>query len=224
MITSFRRTLLIFLPALFLAPSLGAQVGISTFYNSNDATVSLDNGAREEYPIPYGSGAEVALNYWFRLPKNRVEFLPTVYYAQTTADGPRWREYGFQFKTNVYVFDLATDCDCPTFGKQGPRLDKGFFIQLAPGVARHSLPGLSLQVESSPSTTFSLGAGVGIDFGLSNLVTLTPLLSLRHHFGDFNGDVTFTDDNGVSPGSIETRLTTYQVGLQATFRFDKRRY
>ncbi len=213
----YRKTLL--LPvALLFGLSLSAQVGITTLYNFNDARQSVDNGTFQELSPIYENGPELALNYWFRLPKNRVEFLPTVYYT-TAGDRVKWSEYGFQFKTNIYVFDLATDCDCPTFGKQGPQLDKGFFLQLSPGVARHGLRGTPADGQS---TSFTLGAGMGIDFGVSNLLTITPLVSFRHHFGNFYESDFIDADN--QPVEYRNRLTSYQVGLQATFRFDKKRY
>lgn len=206
-------------PALLFSLSASAQFGISTFHNWNDGRVSVDNGPREELSIVPVNNRELALHYWFRLPKQRVEFQPTIYYGTTGSGDSELAQYGFQFKTNFYVFDFATDCDCPTFGKQGPQLEKGFFLQLAPGVAYHDLSIGS----GSNATTFSLAGGLGLDFGVSNLLTLTPLLSIRHHFGDILDDGVFADENN-QPVEVDTRLTTLQVGLQATFRFDKKRY
>ncbi|THH41606.1 autotransporter domain-containing protein [Neolewinella litorea] len=214
------RFLILLLPAVLLTSSLSAQVGLSVFRNFNQATLSYDNGPALEHPLDYADGTEVALNYWFRLPKQRIEFLPTVYYAlnESTQD---WKTYGFQFKTNIYVFDLATDCDCPTFGKQGPQLEKGFFLQVAPGISRHTLATLD-GAYSGSSTTASLAGGIGLDFGLSNLLTITPLAGVRYHFSDFDG-VDIPDAEGGAATS-ESRLLTYQLGIQATFRLDKRRY
>lgn len=203
-----------------LAPVLSAQVGLSAFVNFNDATLSEANGPYVEHPADYGSATELAINYWFRLPKQRIEFQPTAYYVRHQ-DADRLQEYGLQLKTNIYVFDLATDCDCPTFGKQGPQLDKGFFVQVAPGVARHRVEtpdGLN----RGATTTASLGAGVGIDFGLSNLLTITPLAGLRYHLSDFDG-IEFPGPDGAATDN-RGRLVTYQLGVQATFRLDKRRY
>jgi hypothetical protein len=163
-------------------------------------------------------GAEVALHYWFRLPKRRIEFQPTVYAATGIGDLDH-TELGLQFKTNIYLFDLDTDCDCPTFGKQGPRLDKGFFLQIAPGVATHHYD----YEWHDRTVNFNLAAAVGIDFGISNLLTITPVAGLRYTFGDVVG-IEYTDDLGTPLDDVSRRLLTYQVGMQATFRLDKRRY
>ena len=210
---------LLFFCALLLTTFASAQVGVTGFYNFNSARAVGDVNPDFDNELPYENGPELAVNYWFRLPKNRIEFQPTLYYSQPGEESG-YREAGFQFKTNIYVFDLGTDCDCPTFGKQGPQLEKGFFLQLSPGVARHWIK--SPVIDGINATALSLGAGVGVDFGISNLLTLTPIASVRHTLTDFTGN-NFTDVDGQEL-DIQGRLTTFQLGLQATFRFDKKRY
>ena len=196
-----------------------SQVGIAGFYNINNAS---PGGTEFEFDVPYNNGYEVAVNYWFRLPKKRVEFLPTLYYA-SGGDNLNASELGFQFKTNFYLFDFGTDCDCPTFGKQGPQLQKGFFLQLSPGIAIYHQELAAGMVESN-NIAVTLGGALGVDIGVTNLLTLTPIIGLRHSLTNID-DIEYTDEQGMP---IETdagmRLTTIQLGLQATFRFDKKRY
>ncbi|MTB51000.1 hypothetical protein [Lewinella sp. W8] len=197
-----------------------AQFGVSSFYNLNQTVWSGPADQLTDAEL-LDNGIEFAAHYWFRLPQKRVEFQPTLYYAAANtalADG-RYGEYGFQFKTNIYLFDFGTDCDCPTFGKQGPQLQKGFFVQLSPGYAFYRWDN-GLNVENTSAFTF--GGGVGIDFGISNLLTLTPLVSARYGTGPFV-DFRFTDVNG-EPVDGSPKSLAYQLGLQATFRLDKRRY
>ena len=174
--------------------------------------------------VPYDNGYEVALNYWFRLPTKRVEFLPTVYYS--TASGELdWTQYGVQFKTNIYPFDFGTDCDCPTFGKQGPQLQKGLFLQLAPGVARHQyeLPAPGLTISES-SVGFTMAGALGLDIGVSNLLTLTPSAGIRYADLGVN-PYEYSDNTGMDRGADRSsHLLTTQLGLQLTFRLDKKRY
>ena len=213
-----RLSLILF--AVLLSCVLSAQVGVTGFYNFNSSrAVGDDVNPNTDNALPYENGPEVAVNYWFRLPKQRIEFQPTVYYARE-GQNPGWREAGFQFKTNIYLFDLGTDCDCPTFGKQGPQLEKGFFLQLSPGVARHWVQS---PLDAAPgATALTIGGGLGIDFGISNLLTLTPIASVRHTLTNYIG-ADFTDVDGRALDA-RAQLTTYQLGIQATFRFDKKRY
>jgi hypothetical protein len=211
-----------FLFFFLLGFGLRAQFGLTALYNHNELRQqrSSQHIDRTEL-LGNESATEVALHYWFRLPKQRIEFQPTLYAAFGMGDLD-YQEYGLQFKTNLYLFDLVTDCDCPTFGKQGPRLDKGFFLQLAPGVAAHDYS-LYDGTVSDQTINANLAVALGLDFGLSNLLTLTPIAGLRYTFGGV-GPIELTDATGAGAGTLSHRLLTYQFGLQATFRLDKRRY
>ena len=194
-----------------------AQFGVGVYHNFNAFRVSgLPDGA-ERADFSYNNMSEVAAYYWFRLPKQRIEFQPTVYYAYDFAnDAFDANELGLQFKTNIYVFDLGTDCHCPTFGKQGPQLQKGLFVQLSPGVASGHFQG------TDRKTVATIGAGLGLDIGISNLVTLTPLISYRYTLSSIGNQQ--SSDDGVAFPDADFRLRTLQLGLQATFRLDQRNY
>lgn len=196
-----------------------SQVGVVATYNINNVNKEINDIANA---IPYENGFEGGINYWFRLTKKRIEFFPTLYYASSRGSYD-WTELGFQFKTNFYLFDFGTDCDCPTFGKQGPQLQKGFFVQLSPGVAYHrlNLPG---GIPDQNNFVPTIGGAVGVDIGVSNLLTVTPLVGVRHTLGSII-DFEYTDGNGnLFDVEDRQRLTSVQLGLQATFRFDKKRY
>ncbi|WP_238750583.1 hypothetical protein [Neolewinella maritima] len=199
--------------------SLMAQFGATAYYNFNDARLldwpGADLGTDR---LRYDNSVEAALHYWFRLPKRRIEFQPTVYYArQLSGSTPASNELGAQFKTNIYLFDLSTDCNCPTFGKQGPQLQKGFFMQLSPGISSHQF------TDQDRHTAFTVGGGIGVDIGISNLLTLTPIAAVRHTLG---GIPTFeqTTTDGIMVTGGDQSLTSFQLGIQATFRLDKRHY
>lgn len=221
--------------------TLAAQFGLSAHYQQsqdNFITISHPDGNAR------GNGWEVSADYWFRLPNKRIEFLPTVSYGQYSgtlevgnsgfvgqqSNAFELTEIGFQFKTNFYLFDFGTDCDCPTWGKQGPALHKGFFVQLAPGVQyiddsfTPAVEGVGR--EQDPQLLPSLAAGIGIDFGLSNLLTITPVVSYRHYFGDLAWEAaTGTCLNCQEPVPVkEATLGTVQAGIRIGIRLDKRRY
>lgn len=226
-----------------LAQSGRAQFGVSAFYR-----LQGDSKAYNELsPSGHQNGYEVALDYWFRLPNVRIEFLPTISYAhhqgnaivlgpadQSLQGGYNLRELGFQFKTNFYLFDLGTDCDCPTWGKQGPALHKGFFLQIAPGVNWTAINGEGLTSDNSAQITYNtnrlmpnLGVALGIDFGISNLVTLSPIAGFRYYFaGDSGwGEPLDSSDSAFHLGVDQSqRLSHIQLGLRLGIRLDERRY
>ncbi len=205
-----------------------AQLAVSTSANFSQTRWEVDNEQVENL-LDWKVGNELALGYWFRLPEKRVEFLPTVYFAGNSTEANsidqstvKLKEYGFEFKVNIYPFDFGGDCDCPTFGKQGPQLEKGFYLQLSPGYAVYDLNGEGLELDSGNGFTY--GGGVGLDIGVSNLLTITPYANARVGTGLLLNDLVVTDVNGQNLGVRQPKLTTFQVGIRALFRFDHRRY
>ncbi len=216
------RSLLVVLGLLAVA-CLPAQIGVIGSGSFPTIRSTFFDGIATDEALKMDNGYEVGLNYWFRLPTKRVEFMPTIYYGSANYSSPatgKFSEVGVQFKTNIYPFDFGGDCDCPTFGKQGPQLQKGFFLQLSPGYALYRSSGIG---ETDNRTGFTLGGGVGLDIGLSNLVTITPVASVRHGFSPFM-EVVYTDINGQDSGLDEPKLTTFLLGLQLSFRLDHKRY
>jgi len=217
----------------FLLTSLGlllslcafAQIGVKASYNFYGPAVDdVSTGITDANPT-IDNAPEIALNYWFRLPKKRVEFMPTIFFSTTNSSGTtsKLNTYGAEMKVNIYPFDFGGDCDCPTFGKQGPHLEKGFFLQFSGGYARYD-SGKQFDVAVAPNGEGAVfGAGVGLDFGLSNLLTLTPMASFRSGPGLYE-DIAFTDVDGQPSGFGKKGMATYQLGLQLSFRFDHKKY
>lgn len=208
----------------FFTLSLCAQVGISGNANFHQFRTNANTTQTQNPYEQLDNGWEIGVNYWFRLPTKRVEFMPTLYYgfAKFSLDNTRGlHEAGFQLKTNIYLFDFGGDCDCPTFGKQGPQLQKGFFLQLSPGYAFYHAEGIFGQAQNN--TGFTLGAGMGLDIGLSNLLTLTPIVAVRRGFSTYS-KIETSDVVGFDMGTDDTRLTTFQAGIQLSFRFDHQKY
>ncbi len=200
----------------FLSISLFAQFGVTI--GGVTGNVASQNISRQLDLSP-----EIAVNYWFRLKNKRIEFQPTVYGALvSSADNDAFTELGLQFKTNFYLFDLGGDCDCPTFGKQGPNLQKGFFIQLSPGIAYYdiSLPG---PMYEETAVGLTLGAALGLDFGINNLVTITPQAGIRKGFATVGQNV-ITDGDGMILRSDNMTPLVFHFGLQVSFRLDHKRY
>ena len=204
--------------------SLQAQLALTTAYNLNSFPAGADYDGTEVSGLEDDFG-ELQLSYWFRLKNKRIEFLPTVYATGQFGKIKTYQEGGFLFKTNIYPFDFGGDCDCPTFGKQGPDIAKGFFIQLAPGFAytERDTRGIAFR-ELDEDNFFVFAGGVGIDLGISNFLTLSPFAAARYQASEQLGLYPGIPINGARVGTVRGHRWTYQLGLQLLARFDHKRY
>jgi len=141
-----------------------------------------------------GTGVEAGLNYWFSLKKRRIEFYPELSISRTLGNPPiglgkavlTTGMVGIQ--TQVYALDLGSDCDCPTFSKQGPSINKGLFFlfTVAGGKFAGEIEdnrGIEQQVYTADGWVYRAGLGLGLDVGFSDLVTMTPHLSYLYSSG-----------------------------------------
>ncbi len=200
-----------------------AQFGITGGYRFNDAPdwqVTALDGTQEP---ALGDGLSVGVDYWFRLKNYRVEFLPEVNFSrfQQANISHEYNLSAFSLFANVhlYPFDFLGDCDCPTWSKQGNFLQKGFFVQISPGV---SYLQQTIETESFPlksnATALSLGGGIGFDIGIADLVTLSPIAGARYYLS-----APWDGLSGVSPDSAkptESTVLQFFTGIRLGFRFD----
>jgi hypothetical protein len=182
----------------------------------------------DEASFPF-KGFVFSADYWFRLKETRIEFMPTVSFRSLNY-GNKFHSYSFHLNTNFYLLDLFGDCDCPTFTKSEPIIQKGFFIQISPGF---NFTRINYDVQSDPAilpldpitrtdnTSFAdIGFGIGLDIGLSNLITLTPIARYRLGIGaNWDGAEIYNDNN-----SAGARLSWFEFGVRAGIRFDANRY
>lgn len=218
---------LIFVFGFLFFNNIDAQVGILGGYHSfknddwNDA-ISFAHDAE----FTTINGYSIGIDYWFRLKKRRIEFTPTVAYgkfAEDNIDFSREHQFiSFHFNTNVYIFDLAADCDCPTWSKEGNILKKGFFVQLSPGISnmtnKHSI-GSSDKVEyEATENYFELGIGVGLDIGISDFLTITPIAKLF-----ISKDADWTNSLNPTPidGEVKGNYRQVFLGMRLGLRFDE---
>lgn len=170
-----------------------AQYGIRYGYTQNKYDRWLQISEEEDFKY-ISNHHEVGLNYWFRLKDYRMEFLPEVFYAPkssvtypSSVIGTDYEDemsyVGIRLNTQFYLFDFKEDCDCPTFSKQGPSLVKGFFVYLAPGML-YSMKYYSINDASASNLLFTLDGGIGYDFGLSDIITITPMAGIGLQFND----------------------------------------
>ena len=140
-------------------------------------------------------GIQASLEYGFRLKQKRVEFHPGLGYRFTFfKEGNYFREdalHGYfnsidlDLNTSVYPFDYAGDCHCPTFSKDGNLIKKGFFFEISPGLAYQTLhrefyfsdPQAAEVPIVSSNLVWKLSIGGGLDIGITETFTLTPIFS-----------------------------------------------
>ena len=219
-LTIFTLVLLCYLP---MHGQFGVKGAFSTFstpdwvLSNSNSTISNDRELLQD-------GWSVGIDYWFRLKNYRLEFTPELNLSNTstTIDGNQFSTqfYSFFFNANIYPFDFSNDCDCPTFSKQGPTLEKGFFLQLSPGVSYLDQSITTNELESSTNDiSISIGLGVGYDIGVSDLVTITPTLKVRY-FPAANWDITEANLEAISSFEQETAITQLSAGLRIGIRLD----
>jgi len=230
------RHLFIVLLIFFGASQVQAQIGLRASYDHfelDDFQVLLTE--TQEIRVLPGMAYSVGVDYWFRLKNKRIEFLPELNYARSSADLPdgthiKGQWYSFFFNTNFYLFDLASDCDCPTFSKQSNLLKSGFFMSLSPGVTYATTSSESDRIGSfDPDNSGiipSIAGGIGLDLGVTDLLTLTPFAEARYLF-PFDQPAQIEPINDAVPFDYqlpggETQGWRFRAGLRIGLRFDYR--
>lgn len=235
---------IIFFALVFIGQSVYGQIGIRTKYLKNgiddDQTNFISKVGSIDDALSTGYG--LGIDFWIRLKTKRVEFLPElgINYSQTSFETEITQyslDYNylyFNLNTRIYPMDFEGDCDCPTFSNQSTLIKKGFYFELSPGVGYYtshydsSLPTVSNpEGETSTATvdafSYKIGVAVGLDIGLSNLLTINPYAMYNYHFGrEYDIPVgklsTLIDSNS---GNIMSQL---ELGLRFAIRFDAKNY
>jgi len=201
---------------IFASFSALGQFGLSVKYQSvvsSEFSDLLENmGATYSDHLVGGS-----IFYWFRLKNRRMEFLPEIGYVRTINNSnevyvAHLQKILVSFNTNIYLFDFEGDCNCPTFSKQGGYYQKGFFVEITPGMdiqffKMDPIDGVDF---SDTALTFRIGLGVGFDFGVSDMVTITPTVGMN-----WSSSPSWYDHIGGTGGEW-----VFSAGLRALFRPD----
>lgn len=173
-------------------------------------------------------GLHASVEYNFRLKQKRIEFRPGLGYRFTwngSNENGFFKSYDFDFNTAVYPFDFGGDCHCPTFSKSGDVFKKGFFLELNPGVGYQILSRLRSDPDDparlpirSKNIEWKLGGSAGLDIGLSDHFTLTPLLSATL--------LSSSDWEGLRQDGSNGQLSDYVylgTGIRITYSSDDKR-
>ena len=224
---------ILFIVFLSIASSAFSQFGARVKYNLN--TLSgfdnyIDENTNGNNDKIFASNIGVGLDYWFRLKKYRIEFLPEVHMGlksssdfENRATNTSLSYFGLNFNSQIYIFDLEGDCDCPTFSKQGPSLSKGVFLNVSPGVLYNTKEIANELVEptiKSNHLNFKIGIGVGYDIGINDLFTITPMFNYNLAPGLLFNDLQNIGNIPPTPPIIESSLNQLQFQIRFGFRPD----
>lgn len=184
---------------IFFSLQLSAQFGVRLKYNSSsfpNYEKHFNQSFQTDNKAVFNNGMEAGADYWFRLKKQRIEFMPELAYslASTTFNAAKGLDkvsltgIHFNFHTHIYALDMEGDCNCPTFSKQGASFNKGLFFHVTPGIGYYSTSTTVRKDDLTPinykdanSLVFRAGVGIGLDLGVSDLLTITPILSYYFH-------------------------------------------
>jgi hypothetical protein len=173
------------------------------------------------------NGFQASLEYGFRLKQKRLEFHPGLGYRITlnrsSAEG-YFHSLDMDLNTSVYPFDFAGDCHCPTFSKEGKLFKKGFFLEVSPGLSFQSLQRLKAIPDGtlpepikSSNVVLKIGGSVGLDIGITEEFTLTPMFSLTTLSADtWDG---LRQDG--SPGALKD-FSYLGAGIRLAYKADPR--
>ena len=234
------KKLLIALSFLLSIPLLShAQFGLNLGYNQITASnwdeylrLNQSNLGNSDEAF-LNNGIEVGLDYWFRLKEKRIEFFPAITYAQFKnnwqANFPtrvKHSSISLQLNTHIYLFDFGGDCNCPTFSKDGNTLKKGFFIKLFPGISylKNTIEGTNTSNSSTSEISPYVGAGVGLDLGFADFITVTPMISYSHYFdATWENLGLYTDDNNnvTIQEDVSSPINRLYFGVRLGLRFDE---
>lgn len=199
------------------------QVGIKAVGTFAKNRIAEITSQERLFSSRFGLGAD----YWFRLKKYRLEFLPSIHLQygrerfnitdQVVGD-LSWSSLDFAPAIQFYPLDFFSDCQCPTFSKQGKFLKKGLFLSLAPGIGYHVLNSKNLNESSGDWLLFGR-AGLGLDIGLSDLLTLSPAVHYQLS-QNMNWSRYFLSSNSASLDINSGLFLSLRLGL----RMDKNRY
>lgn len=222
------KKLLVIFTCCLLSAGLFAQYGISAGLRTNGETEW--EGFTNSNAL-MGTGYKVGLDYWFRLKKIRIEFTPELNFSQFKESYTSPKEEDFTFKTNIiglhwntsiYPLNFKDDCNCPTFKKDGQIIEKGFHFILSPGVNY-----FDFNINKGDFTTndivFSAGLGVGLDLGLTDYITLTPMVMYHRYFdADWEGlDEALSFDELPDNAATNTDINQFFFGARFRIRFDE---
>lgn len=234
----------------FTISSSFAQTGFNVAYFSQSVPEweSTVFGTRSnENLLSSGYSAELDVRI-ASLANYRVDFYPTLSYNASKYDSGALdfdsktfnfdlKQYEFSIKTNIYVLSMEADCDCPTFSRDAGILEKGFFIQIAPGLSYFQSEAIGTifdpissiieptLISEGSGLNFKLGLGMGVDIGISDYITISPIIKYNRYFNanweGLSDKIAIFNQSDVSTGNDKTGISQFYGGVRLGIKFKR---
>lgn len=197
---------------------MGIRFGYSDVSHNNwDSRIMRTEDDPKEYAF---NDYRVGLDYRKRIKASRIEFYPTLNYIKSSTEEYLFisdiERYQFSYSkltlainTHIYILDLEGECDCPTWGKEGGLIKKGFFLFASPelGLSHVKLKGIEGIVDTSHvSAIWGVSGGAGLDIGIAEKFTLTPKIRAGYYGNNSLPEVTGGHSSGAFYWGPEIRL------------------
>ena len=181
----------------------------------------------------FNTSYELGVDYWFRFKNVRIEFFPEIGIGLSKSKNPASADDMFPQSYNLrkvygginahfYLFDLKNDCKCPTFSKQNDFLKKGLFVLLGSKAHFQNKETIfNSDKISHNDLAIEITGGVGLDIGLSDLITISPFVALSYfpssEWQNINANHGIIN---ILPPDETTRNLAYKIGIRIGFRPD----
>ncbi|MEZ4956046.1 MAG: hypothetical protein R2825_20980 [Saprospiraceae bacterium] len=200
---------------------LGVGAGYKSLHSDEWLTVINQYGNGNNHSNP--SGFSFSIDYRLRTKKVRIELYPELAISslKNEAAGATLENniIGAHLNTNIYLFDLEGDCDCPTWSKSGNVFQKGFFLQVAPGVNNIEIKFNSVaEVDSKRDFFWDIGVGAGVDIGVAKFLTITPIV--KYYFAP-NAKWEYLEDLTANEVSTKSNVGQFYAGVRLGFHLKK---
>lgn len=119
----------------------------------------------------------------------------------------------------IFLLSLEADCDCPTFSRDAGLLEKGFFVEISPGISNFKASATDQSLISEDTGfSFKMGIGMGLEIGFNDYVTISPFVRYNRYFNmeweGLQADIAAFDNTTPIEGSDATSMNQFSAGLR----------
>ncbi len=227
----------VFFTFLLISQTITAQVGVTGSYFTQRIpeweTAIVGNNSNNRI---LEKGYSVGVDFFMKpLEEWRLELYPEIVVSNSSTElggiddieTLDLKTAGFNLNMNIYILNFKSDCDCPTFSKQESFFEKGLFLQLSPGFhyidAAYEIDN-TFGVRKSTANVWvpKLGIGLGLDIGLTDFITITPIVKYNRFLNaSWDGLLAIADDpsNSADLGSETSHINRFSAGLHIGIRW-----